>query len=245
MRLALAAFLIACTLCSCGDNGVDPEAPRIMAAQVIAVTLPESLVAGATVPVLVHWFPRDCAEEIERMSPVLDGPRHWTISPRGVAPGGIIICTDELWCGAAFDTLDITVPAAGTDHYTLSGAFGAFDFDVAAGVGADGPGHRLTLVDPSGAPRVNQQVRYLDRWQAGGVILDSTITDSAGTARAAPPPCSEGEIDMYVDQFCGSGTLRFYPLCGRALRTVMLYVRAPVFTTGTEETAAMYSGGKP
>src|SRR6187399_889797 len=100
MRVAFGAFLLACTLCSCGDNKViDPEAPRVMAAQVIAVTLPESLVAGATIPVLMHWFPRDCAEKFEPRVPVLDGPRHWTLSPMGVTPGGIVICLSSLWCG--------------------------------------------------------------------------------------------------------------------------------------------------
>jgi len=243
MRLVFAAIVIVFALCSCGhDNPVDPEPIRIVPAQVIAVTLPESLEAGATVPVYLHWFP-GCGQKLEQLAPVLDGPRHWTISPMGVTRG-IVICLANASCGAVPDTLDVTVPATGTDHYTIHGPLGSLDFDVAAGIGAPGSGHRFTLVDQSGVPRANEAVRYFDRWR-GETVIDSTITDSSGTSRVAPAPCTDYETDVVIGRLCGGGTLRFFPFCGRALRTVMLYVPPPVYATASEETASTYSAGRP
>ena len=78
------------------------------------------------------------------------------------------------------------------------------------------------------------------------MFVDSAVTDSSGTARVSPAPCSNSEIDLMLgSSACDGGTLRFFPFCGRALRTVMLYVPPPVYATASEETAATYSAGRP
>jgi hypothetical protein len=224
MTRRIVPLLAALALAGCSTKNpfANEGLPTISTAHVVAVTLPESLMAGTKTPLLVHWWKEYCSEQVYKFDARQDRPRHWTVTLYAVhiPDRG---CLPSHNSGAVPDTFEVVVPAAGVDSYTVVGAIGSIDFEVKAGIGALNPGHRVEL---HGQAVVGVRYTYLD-WAEGTV--DTAMTDSSGVGRLAPPPCghSFAPIDVEIAKdVSGAGTLRFDPgtmLCGRALRTIVLY----------------------
>ena len=232
MRRLPVAFVLALALASCSKTlPVVDDIPFVLPGIIVAVTLPESLEAGARVPVYVHWWKEHSAQRFDRFQRVQDGPRHWTVSLVTLySPNWHSIPVDP--CHASPDTFEVEVPATGIDSFTVTGKAGSISFEIAAGNGANDSGHRVLVLDrATGSPLPGTKFSYLD-WSAGAV--DSGMTDAGGFGRTSPPPCGVAfsPVDFVVTgSSCGEGVVRFEPgnlLCGRAMRTVMIYGPVPM-----------------
>jgi hypothetical protein len=233
MHRAGLLFLAACALVlsSCDSELVEPR--RDYTANVLAMTIPEGLPAGAEAIVWVHWSP-GCGDEMGSFVITQEGPHAWSIRPVAMKPAEPVACLDNVQCFPHSEPLRLRVPATGIDHYRLISSLGDVGFDLAPS-GPIAPGHRVTVVRAgNGTPFVQLSVRY---YNGAREEVASAETDSNGTAVMPTPPCpgaSDGTILSFQQSSfpCGYGAILFdpvVPLCNQAYHTIAFYGEIPRF----------------
>ena len=227
LLLALAGAAIL-TGCGSGSDVLAPKPPIESIASVAGVTLPESLAAGDSVTVYVHYIPQ-CPNRFDRFQMHQDSTGSWRVDMIQSHPDEPLICLAYVQCRAVPQALRLQVPASGVVHYRVTGAYGDLPFDLGPST-APGPEHRVTFIESDGTAASFQAFDYWsENLSSPDTVVASAITDSKGTAILSPPPCPatpDSWVQMEVRQSgraCGFGVLLmdpYVPLCGRAMRTI-------------------------
>jgi len=251
----------ACAGCSPSDPFTPSGSPIVQTGRLMAVTLPEIRIAGQSIPIEVHWVPRDCGEHFREFITRSDTSGDVAIEIRVERPSLAYGCPDDGFCQASTNAQWVVVPASGSRRVTVIGDRDTIQIDVAPNLSASGQGHIVDLVSRAdGTPVAGAQVFYgrIDGWPAD--TLGMTMTNASGEAVATPacPGDSLQSVLMSVEDdrspYCYLSRIQFagsFALCGRAWRTVLLYGQpasapaSPGAAVGSPSTAAMYSAGRP
>lgn len=214
--------------CGSGSDVLAPKPNIESLASVAGVTLPESLVAGDSVTVYVHYF-YQCPYRFDRFELHEDSTGYWRVDMIQSHPDEPLMCLAFVECRAVPQALRLQVPMNGVVHYRVTGAYGDLPFDLQPST-APGPEHRVTFIASDGTAASFQAFDYWSaNYSSPDTVVASAITDSKGTAIVSPPPCpatTDSWVQMEVrkaGRACGFGVLLmdpYVPLCGRAMRTI-------------------------
>jgi hypothetical protein len=250
-RMSIAALLLTLSDSGCASNNpfTVVNSPTSERPWLSGITLPESLLAGQSTTLWVHWNPR-CAESFDHADVAQDSAGNLTVEPRTLVNhvDGCLGGTTE-WRENA---ITILVPAVGAQTVTVVGERDSIVFQLAANLPPPGARHVVDVVSRGGGvPLANVALTYFQSFDPIDT-LGTTTTGVDGRAEWVPR-CSMGPDSLtYLtpaesDRNHWRDVVVFhgpYALCGRATRTILLY-DSPPGATGWPSSAATYSSGSP
>jgi hypothetical protein len=239
---ASAALALVLGLCTAGCSNYHPisqqQQSHASIAQLVAVTLPDSLGPGAPVDLAVQWYPVDCHESFLRFDVSTDARGRIVVVPRTWIRVDDTGCLASSVCDLVVSTIRLQVPDSGSTEVLIGGAYGAIDLRLAPHV-APGPGHVVQVIarassgypDSPPVPGLNVDLILSSPWQ----LIERQATDSLGYATFSShcSPDSAGTVYLWVEDpewGCGVDLLRCEGAlspCGRAFRTILLHGPKP------------------
>ena len=251
-------------LAGCGSNTLTPTPRGLLVDRVelVGVTVPVGAVAGEPTPVLVHWLARNCSENFLEFDVTEDTDGTLVLTPLGVRPADGGSCPqDGRTCFTTANIYVIAAPANGSRLIQVQGEDDTLIVRLDTNSGAPAPGHIIEMVNRNGgAPSAGIEFDYMPGGSYSASMYDTLATgrtDSSGRA-VTMVPCGPPEQFTWLvvpDRWGACGVLDALAfadsmaLCGRALRTKMLYgareTSAPATATGNVSSSATYSAGSP
>jgi hypothetical protein len=251
--VGIACGLVALALASCSAKNpfaVDTPETSIDRPRLSGITLPESLSAGDSTIMWIHCS-AGCAETFDHSDVVQDSAGNLTVEPRtlirnndGCIPGAV----EQLRENA----ITMLVPAAGSRTVTVIGRRDSIVFELVANLPSFGARHVVEVVSRRGGmPIPGVMLSYYGSFDPADTLGGAT-TGPEGEAEWVPL-CSNGPDGLTyltpadADRNHWREVVAFrgqHALCGRALRTILLYDSEPG-ATAWPSSAAMYSSGSP
>ncbi len=185
---------------------------------VLAVSVPESLVAGDSTTVYVHVGGYSCADRFLGFAPVGFGVGGFAIQPvmRTPVQG---VCLLDAGAGPFVFPYRVLVPLSGTRTLRCKGADDEVAVALTAGIGATHPEHRLQLLPRASTTPVDSlEIDYFAGGSYGpGESLGVAVTDRAGMAVATPNPPRYPDETWYLYWRTSYGQLIWLAEFGSAL----------------------------
>jgi hypothetical protein len=231
LRLGIAAC--AWLLSGCSSGVIDYGPDRLARAQLFAVTIPESLVAGQLALVTVHWFPRDCGESFLAFNALNDANGNLRLEVMTRHRSGDYLCADFYSPGlATSNSYPVMVPQTGARKLIVVGENHSFVLTLQQNLPASGPRHVIEAVRPSdGQPAPGVALSYFHE-SSPHDTLAAAVTDAGGrailTLTCAGDPSAD-TILRVMDSTTAYPPVDFLvfnasiALCGRSFYTVLLY----------------------